>query len=249
MIKKFLPFILIFIFSVNVFAFPAPTERFFINDYANVIDSEVESHIYNISSQISTKTGAQIVVVTVENLDGMNEADYALKLGREWGVGSDEKNNGFIMLISTEDRALRFEVGYGLEGALPDGKCGRIQDEYMMSYLADDKYSDAVLNGYDAVVVEVCKEYNIPIPEDVNPTPSKENSVDIGSLITAIIFFAIIVLIFAKKPPSSGGRHIFIGGFHGGFGGGAFRGGGGFSGGGFSGGGGSFGGGGSSRRF
>jgi len=246
MIKRFLSLLLIiWIVSGTVFALPSPTKEFYINDFAGVIDSDVEKHIFNMSALVERKTGAQIVVVTVESLDSMTDSEYALKLGREWGIGDEDKDNGFLMLISTGDRALRFEVGYGLEGALPDGKCGRIQDEYMIPYLSNDNYSQGVLEGYDCIVAEVCNEYGIEIPPEVDATPLSEEE---ASPLEVIGFFVIMILmlIFFIKAPPSVRRNIIFGAMISGNRRSGHRGGGG---GGFSGGGGSFGGGGSSRRF
>ncbi len=248
MIKKILAVICaIYVVSISAFALPSPTNEFYVNDFAGVLDANVEKHIVNMSALIEKETGAQLVVVTVESLEGMADTQYALELGREWGIGDEEKDNGFLMLISTGDGALRFEVGYGLEGALPDGKCGRIQDEYMIPFLTDGKrdFSNAVLKGYDQIVAEVCNEYGIDIPKEVDATPLKEDNSGLIKAVVVIVLLVIIVIIQIKSPPSARAtRFIFFPG-PGGFGGH----GGGFGGGGFSGGGGSFGGGGSSRRF
>ena len=115
----------------------------------------------------------------------------------------------------------------------------------MMPYLSENNYSEAVLKGYDVIVAEVCNEYSIEIPSEVDALPLEDEELDAASVITTIIMLVILIFIITKTPPSSGrNRHIFFGGY-GGFGSGGFRGGSG----GFSGGGGSFGGGGSSRKF
>ncbi len=247
MLKKIFAIVLtVHLIFIVSFALPSPTDEFYINDFANVIDDDVERHIYNMSALIDRETTSQLVVVTVTSLDNMTESEYALKLAREWQIGDKENDNGFLMLISTTDRVVRFEVGYGLEGALPDGKCGRIQDEYMMPYLSDNNYSKAVLKGYDQIVAEVCNEYGIDVPKEVAATPMTNEDVDWPSLIWAILILIVLFIIYFKTPPSARRtRFMFFGGFGGprGFGGGNF------GRGGFSGGGGSFGGGGSSRRF
>ncbi len=230
---------------VSVFALPSPTNEFYVNDFANVLGSEVETHIVNVSSQIAKETGAQIVVVTVNNLDGMNDDEYALKLGREWGVGDEEKDNGVILLLSMEERSLRIEVGYGLEGALPDGKCGRIMDEIIIPHLSEEAYSNGILYGFDQLAYEVCKEYGINVPSDVMAAEMPKEDDGMTWVIIAIILLLIIFSSFGKRPPTRRGG-FYPGMFHGGFHGGGF---GGSSGGGFHGGGGSFGGGGASRKF
>ena len=232
---------------ICAFALPVPTKEFYVNDFADVIDSEDETHIVNVASQIAKETGAQIVVVTTETLEGMEDEQYALMLGREWGIGDENKDNGVLLLLSTGERSLRIEVGLGLEGALPDGKCGRIMDEYIIPYFSDDSYSFGIKTGFDQIAYEVCKEYAINVPDGVSAAEMPEDDDDaITWVIIAIILLVIIFSSFGKNTPTHRGGGFYPGGFYGGFRGGGF---GGSSGGGFSGGGGSFGGGGASRKF
>ncbi len=238
------------VLCISVFALPSPTNEFYVNDFANVIDADVEEHIVNISAQIEKSTGAQIVVAAFENIEGNQDAEYALKIGREWGIGDEEKDNGVLLMLALEERSVRIEVGLGLEGALPDGKCGRIIDEEIIPYFAEGDWSQGFLKGFDRIVAEVCKEYGIPIPEEVDAIPYEQEDDEGGWIAVAVILIILIIYLnlIKKIPPShrGGGGTFYHGGFYGGFGG---RGGGGFSGGGFSGGGGSFGGGGAGRKF
>ena len=248
--KLFVVVLAVAFLGVTASALPLPTKEFYVNDFANVIDSEVEKHIVNISAQIEKSTGAQIVVAAFENIEGMTETEYALKIGREWGIGDEEKDTGVLLMLALEERGIRIEVGMGLEGALPDGKCGRIIDEEIIPYFAEGDWSQGFLKGYDRIVAEVCKEYGIPVPEEVDAIPYEEEDDEGGWIVVAIILIILIIYLnlIKKIPPSQRGRGgtFYHGGFYGGFGG---RGGGGFSGGGFSGGGGSFGGGGAGRKF
>ena len=127
--------------------FPSPTESFYINDFANVISEEDENEILSRGVALNKKTTAQVVVVTVESLDGYAPADYAVGLGDQWGVGDEENDNGIVILLSTEEREIFIAVGYGLEGALPDSKTGRIIDRYGLSYLKADDFSKGLTVG------------------------------------------------------------------------------------------------------
>jgi len=252
--------ILSFALSISSFAidFPEPTNNFFVNDFANVIDEEAEEELMAIGASLYKQTSAQVVVVTVDSLDGYEVDEYALELGREWGVGSEDSDNGVVLLMSVTDRQVTIQVGYGLEGCLPDGKTGRILDTYAIPYLRNDDFSSGLASAYKAIADVVYEEYG------VTPEISYENAVYSGMdedteevvAIFAFVFIlvsVIILLIYIKVAPknfngptnSRGWRHIG-GNYHYG---GSFRGGGGFGGGGFRGGGGSFGGGGSSRGF
>lgn len=245
--------------SVGVAAankYPEATKRFFVNDYADVISDTAEDEIYSRAAALYEKTEAQAVVVAVENLNGEQPSDYALGLGREWGVGTKKENNGVVILFALEERQIYIAVGYGLEGALPDSKTGRIIDNYGLDYLREDNFSEGLLQISKAVINEIYIEYDLTPEEGYTPIEDIEEENE-GSARVIISWLVLLVLValylkFFKHRRGIvflGGRGGFGG--HGGFGG--FSGGsfGGHSGGGggFSGGGGSFGGGGAGRGF
>ncbi len=140
-------------------SYPEPTQRFFVNDFADVIDSTDEDEIYSRGATLQEKTTAQVVVVTVNTLDGEEPADYALGLGRQWGVGQKSDDNGAVILLSKEEREIYIAIGYGLEGALPDSKTGRIIDTYGLDYLKEDDFSTGLLEITKAIINEVYIEY------------------------------------------------------------------------------------------
>ena len=203
---------------------------------------------------VDKRTGAQAVVVVVDSLQGMSRDDYALEILRTWGIGQKDKNNGVLLLVAIADRAVKIEVGYGLEGALTDGKCGRILDECFVPAMRDGQTDTAVLQTYDAILIEIAKEYGIDPDTIIDSTEYSLSSSNqtfnwLGPLII-IIFFIIMKIC----------NHFWGGGRSGGgfggssFGGGSFRGGSSFgggrsSGGGFRGGGGRGGGGGAGRSW
>lgn len=257
-------------FSVVAIDFPEPTDEFFVNDFADVIDDDVENEIQSIGASLYNQTTAQVVVVTVDSLDGYDVSEYALELGREWGVGSSETNNGVVLLMSVDDRQVTIQVGYGLEGCLPDGKTGRILDNYAIPFLRNDDFSTGLSETYKAIVSVVCEEYSVELDEynldnydyEYEHEYEYEMSYEELTVIIIIAFTVISLIIFIIikcNDGSSGhgggnyrGGGTYYGGpvYRGGFSSGGFRSGGGFSGGGgFRGGGGSFGGGGSSRGF
>lgn len=257
-------------FSTFAIDLPKPTNDFFVNDFANVINAEDESEIMKIGVDLFRQTTAQVIVVTVDSLDGYDENEYALELGREWGVGGEETNNGVVLLLSVSDRRITIQAGYGLEGCVTDAQSGRIIDEYAIPYLSNDDFSTGLIEAYKAIVSVVCNEYSVELDPDYKinydynyyESDSNEFFEDIlGGFFIVIIIIVVVFLVSGKFSGGGGsnhgggnyggGRHYrgttYYGGFSGGFrgGGGGFRGGGG----GFRGGGGSFGGGGASRGF
>lgn len=145
--------------TVQAATYPAPTASFYVNDYAGVLDSQTEQYINNAAAALENKTSAQLVVVTSINIGDQGLEDYSLGLFREWKIGSADKNNGVLILLDIGNRQSRIEVGYGLEGALPDGKTGRIQDEYMLPYFSQNNFNQGIRQGFNALLAEIYNEY------------------------------------------------------------------------------------------
>ena len=227
-----------------------PTDSFFVNDFAGVIAQQDEEAMLSLGTALyknENTFGAQVVVVAVNTVNGADMADYALELGRSWGVGNKEKDNGIVILLAVEDRKIEMAVGYGLEGAIPDSKAGRFLDAYAIPYLKQDDFSKGLKELYTAVVNEVYVEYGVthenyvPLEKAEQSTGTDDADV-ISSWVILIICLVVISLFFGRRGGGFPGI-FFIGGPR--FGGSS----GGFSGGGFRGGGGGFGGGGAGRGF
>lgn len=203
-IKNYLILLLLFnvLFIVKVSAIVSPTNDFYVNDYANILSNDTKNYIINQSQKIESADGTQIVVVTVKNLEGLSIEDYSLKLFRNFKIGDSSKNNGLLLLLSYEDRKFRVEVGYGLEGILPDGKTGRLIDEYIIPYLKEDKFDEGIKNGYDAFYSEIVKLNNLDIPyNEAVPSTSSDSSFAlaiIGALIGLLFGYLIRKYTFGK---------------------------------------------------
>ena len=223
---------------------PKPTKNFFVNDFANVISNADEEKMQQQGEALFKECGAQVVVVTVKSLSGEDLESYSLNLARSWRIGSDKNDDGILLLLAVDERKVRIEVGYGLEGALPDSKTGRILDTYGVERFKKNDFSTGLAAVYDSLVNEVYIEKGLD-PAD-GYTPVEDYSLTSKEKVIAYGIIALIVLafIFTNRGKRKRG-FVYYGG---GFGGGGFSGSG-SSGGGFSGGGGSFGGGGSSRGF
>ena len=186
--------------------------------------------------------GAQVVVLTVTTLDGNDITEYAMEIARAWGIGDKEEDNGVLILLSTGDREVRVEVGYGLEGCLPDGKAGRLTDTYAAPYYAQNDFATGTEQLFHAVMNVVCEEYSIdPASLNVPVMDTAEEEITTFDLIFLLVAIAgMVALVVLTR-----GRVLIFFGF-GGFGRGGRGGGGGSH---NFGGGGSFGGGGAGRRF
>ncbi len=248
--------VLLFLLSLQVFAqvnYPSPEPQFFINDFAGVLSQGTEEEIFRLGKQLEERSGAQVVAVTLKSLEGEDIDAYAVGLFEQWGIGQKGEDNGILILNAVEDRQVRIEVGYGLEGALTDLRASQIRTEDMNPYLREGDYDSGILNGYISVVNEVAEEYGISIDDSEaiihRPQPESRSSADLEGILFSILFVMFLVMdgIFFKfRITAAIIKFIIYAGF---FGGG--RGGGGFGGfgGGSSGGGGRSGGGGSSGGY
>ena len=225
----------------------------YVQDFAGVLSPEQKSELISLGKNLEAGTTAQIAVMTIPSLEDETVEGYALKAFRQYGIGSKEKNNGVLFLVAPKERKMWIEVGYGLEGALPDGKVGRILDEYAMPYMKQEEYDKGIINTYKVLYNEVAAEYNWDGKVAQVDQAEDESGGGFPSIIIFIILFFIISSFFGGGGGGRGGGRrrrnvVFIPPFMGsggGFGGGGFGsgGGGGFTGGG----GGSSGGGGAGR--
>lgn len=181
-------------------------------------------------------TSNQLVVLMIASLNGYPLEMYTHEVAEKNKIGTEKKDNGVFLFIAKNDRKLRIEVGYGLEGALPDALASSIIRNEIVPYFKRDEYYTGIKNGIDAIISAIGGEY----------TSDKKSSEEGQPFsIISTILFIIIAIIFSFLRKGGGGRGGGFMYYGGGFGGGSRSGSsGGF--GGFSGGGGSFGGGGAS---
>ena len=222
----------------------APVPQKLVNDFTNTLTADQRETLERKLYQFDDTTSNQIVVVIVDKLDGMDVADAAIQLGKNWGVGSKKNNNGVVLLISKTDRKLNIAPGYGLEKSLPDLVCQQIIQTIIVPNFKGNDFYGGIDRGTDAIMQASKGEFKAP--DGYNKRAKSDGG---ASLIFIIV--VIIVVIMLLRGGGGGGNFMsrrgfmpifFPGGFGGGGGGSSSGGGGGF--GGF--GGGDFGGGGSS---
>ncbi|NNC54045.1 MAG: methanol dehydrogenase [Erythrobacter sp.] len=241
-------------------------------DQANIIDDATEAELTRKLDEFEERSQRQFVIATVDSLQGYDIAEYGYQLGRYWQLGDAENDDGIILLVAPNERQMRVEVGYGLEGIIPDGLAFEYV-EGMKPYFRDGDFSGGISWGADEIIrqLELPPEEAAQIAQNAErSTESRESSggFPLGGLIWfAFIFFFFILPIlrgggrrrrrYRRGPWGDTARDIILweagkaiarglNDSGGGWGGGGGFGGGFGGGGGFSGGGGSFGGGGAS---
>lgn len=254
--KVFLILSLLLIITAPLFAQEEagiPSYRGYVNDFANIITSDDEGAISTLAQELDTKTTAQIAVVTVPTTKPLTIEQYAVELFEKWGIGTKEKDNGALILMAVNDKKVRIETGYGLEGAIPDAIASQIINQVMVPQFKKGQLSKGLLFGSVAVAQLAAKEYNVQLSgtagyaEAVKMAPVHPAAALLRILMTLSFFILLFGLrsgllfyfILGGMGRRRGGMwygtgyHGAGGGFSGGFGGfgGGLSGGGGASGG------------------
>jgi uncharacterized protein len=240
-------FLALFLFATSAFALevpPPPTEWF--TDRAGIVSPADAEALNRKLADFEQQSGAQFIVYVFPSLEGEVVEDFTIRAVERWKVGQKKLDNGLVLFVFVKERTVRIEVGYGLEGAVPDAFASRVIREYISPHFQRGDYAAGLNAGADALIARIRKEEPPVPPLRPREQPARgEEGVNLPSVLFLIILFVIIFFILPRTGcggcfwpmfflPRGGGGITF--------GGGGFRGGGGF--GGFSGGGGSFGGGG-----
>jgi len=123
----------------------------YVSNPDSILSSTAVTTMDSILYALEQKTGIQTLVVAVTGIEGGDCFDFAHRLGQETGVGQKERDNGLVILLSTDERCVQFATGYGLEGILPDAICKRIQNRYMLPYFKDNNWNAGMVAGIRAV--------------------------------------------------------------------------------------------------
>jgi uncharacterized protein len=243
-----LVFLWVFASSASLWAqdIPAqPSPPRLVNDFTGTLTTDQANAIERKLVAFDDSTSTQIAVVLINSLVGYDISDFALKLGRKWGIGGKEYNNGVVFLIAIQDRKINISTGYGVEGALPDITAKHIIDEVIKPNFKGKDYYRGIDEGTNAIIKAVKGEYKIAKKK----RKGSDGAIALGLIVVTILLLSIMggggsggSMISRRGHRGLGGPFFFpLGGGFGSSGGGS-SGGGGF--GGF--GGGSFGGGGAS---
>lgn len=216
---------------------PVPRPQGYVNDFAGLLAERQRSTLENMLREYEEKTTNQVVLLVIDSLEGEDLESYSLRVAEEWKIGQKGKDNGVLFLVVLKDRKARIEVGYGLEGSLPDAVASRILRQIVFPSFRQGNYFGGIAGALEAILQATEGEFQAP--------GGKMRDSDHGARFSAstVFFFFILFLLLSSRMGRllllgsllGGGRPFGhpLGGRRGGFGG-------------FSGGGGHFGGGGAS---
>jgi uncharacterized protein len=238
--KNILPYLFLFLsfFSVTILRGqpPIPTKPSpprLVNDFAHLLSSDEQSRLESDLTHYFDSTSTQITVVTLADLGDYDIVDWAVEIGKKWGVGMKQKNNGIVIIVGLAPRKKTFiATGYGVEGFLPDVICKRIVEQYINPKFREGQFYDGLNAGFQGIRAAAKGEF-------VNEHAKESGGDDYLFWIFLILMIAIIFFIIwsqnARRGVAQYGtrRRTYQGGGGGGWiiGGGGFGGNGGFGGG------------------
>jgi uncharacterized protein len=243
--KRALPILLIALLAISAHAAEVipPKPQGYFNDYAGVVSRETAYRFNEQLAQFERETSDQVVVAVFSKMQSDSDiADYTQRVAQAWGVGQKERRSGVVLFVFIQDRKMFIQVGYGLEGALPDATAFDITERHIKPLFRAGNYEAGLATGIDLIFKAIRGEY-----KGSGKTVAEQHRGGGAFKLLPFLIFVIVLIIISRVTrklggysySSRGGGPVFIpsgGGWSSGSGGGGFSG--------FSGGGGSFGGGG-----
>jgi uncharacterized protein len=195
--KREVVIISLLLFFLSVFAFadvklPSPTEL--INDFAGILTNQEKQNLLSVSKKIKQETGAELAVAIVKTTSPLDTKLYAVKLFEKWGIGEKGKDNGVLILLAMEEKRIEIEVGYGLEGILPDGLAGEILDNYAVPNFKKGEFGEGLYSTAVAISEVIITK------GEVTPVKKESQTTEGLSLALILVIIGVVILgIFLKK--------------------------------------------------
>lgn len=186
---------------------PRPNPPRLVNDEAKILSPEQIEILEQRLVQLDNSSSNQIAIVTIPDLKGYDVADYANKLFRSWGIGGSKNNNGILILLAPNERRVRIEVGYGLEGAIPDITSKHIIDEAIIPNIKNGDYYRAFDEAITSLSKAAVGEYN-------EQRQRKEDSGGGSILLFIIILFVVLMIVGRGGGGRGGGKMMSRRGSH-----------------------------------
>lgn len=199
------------------------TPRGRVNDFAGVMTPAAVQQVEAALADLERRTGAQVAVVTVPSVPGGDVDRAAVDLFQRWGIGQRGQDNGVLLLCAIQDRRARMEVGYGLEGVLPDALTGRLMDVYLIPAFRQGDYSAGLVNTTRAVAQIIARDAGITLESTGPPAAAAPRSLVADGLLILGLFGVLVFLVWLQARRQ---RKGYRGGWWW-YGGGGYRGGGG----------------------
>jgi len=181
--------------AVQVSALEVPRLQGRVNDYAELLSPATEASLESVLKSLESSDSTQIVVLTIGSLQGDSLEEFSLRVVEDWKIGQQGLDNGVLLLVARDDRKIRIEVGYGLEGKLTDMTAGRIIGNVMGPRFKQGDFNQGIIDGIGAIVMTVRGEFTAA----AETKPNGSGREDPGGLLTSMIFIFFIFGSLLRK--------------------------------------------------
>lgn len=181
--------------AVQVSALEVPRLQGRVNDYAELLSPATEASLESVLKSLESSDSTQIVVLTIGSLQGDSLEAFSLRVVEDWKIGQQGLDNGVLLLVARDDRKIRIEVGYGLEGKLTDMTAGRIIGNVMGPRFKQGDFNQGIIDGIGAIVMTVRGEFTAA----AETKPNGSGREDPGGLLTSMIFIFFIFGSLLRK--------------------------------------------------
>jgi len=184
--------------------FPQLTGR--VVDQANLLSPEQEAALTRKLEALQQASSRQLVVVTVPSIGDSTIEDYGYQLGRYWGIGQSGANNGTLLIVAVNERKVRIEVGYGLEGILTDALSSQIIRHDILPRFRDNDYPGGIAAGTDAIIAQLQAPPEQAEQQALAAQQAQQRERRHGGSLAPIVFWVIVIVVFAIASAASRGR-------------------------------------------
>jgi uncharacterized protein len=180
--------------AAAAFALEVPPLEGRVNDYANMMSPGARTQIEDKLAALEASDSTQVAVLTIPSLQGEDLEGFSIKVAEAWKIGTKEHDNGAILLVAKEDRAVRIEVGYGLEGKLTDLISGRIVDRIIVPNFKEGRFDQGFIDGIDALIATVKGEY-----KGTGRLAVKSSGISGRAIIPLFVLLAILAAVGSRR--------------------------------------------------
>jgi uncharacterized membrane protein YgcG len=191
---RLLAALLLLLSAAGLWALDVPPLRAPVTDLAGMLTSEQVEQLNGLLSEFETATTNQFAVLIIPSLEGEDLESYSIRVATAWALGTEEKDNGLLLLVAKEERRLRIEVGYGLEGVLTDAYCGRVIDNTIVPYFRDGQFYKGITAGLVELIRQTGDEFS-PDPGLEPPAPEARLDRRIEALMFLFVPMVMVVIV------------------------------------------------------
>jgi uncharacterized protein len=188
-------------------ALDAPVLKGRVSDYGGMLSPEAERRLETLLKELEEKDSTQVAVLTVPSLDGDSLEDFSMRVAERWKIGRKGFDNGVILIFARDDRKVRIEVGYGLEGRLTDLTAGRIIRDRIVPEFRAGRFDQGVLNGVVALTEVVRGEFQAPAQP---PTGAAASGVEDLMPFVLVFIFLVFMLGRVSRPLGTAAGGLFM---------------------------------------